>query len=508
VGPVPVGGAVDSGAVGRLLSDTLSTPRKRDGGTLASERGPVVFLVHQHVRDFIPSFEASRPVLVNRRQSRLEAAEEAAAKALFESAPQRFHGGNVIVFSRLMVTPPTVFDVPLSRQEVESWYLNHSERYGAPELSRVRHILIVPQGQGAAADAAAKQTADDVMKRVRAGEDFATLALHYSDDDETKGQGGDIGVFRPGMMLPDFERIAFSMEPGDLRGPVRIEAGYEIMQCLLHEPAEMVPLKYCYSNVAVDAARSKGLQIARFRADSLLRGIHSVAQARTIARKTGFSIYRNDHVAGTPMPNDIREYIHRIENTPPGKVYPEVQEYVGMGYAVSWVDSVLPPRAPSWRESREQALFMLRDQTISQRMKVERAELDSLLHVGWSFDSVAALWSGPEEHGPTGPGDPLPNLGGAEVIDSLAFGSKGKGSVLRPLVVSDWIELPGGLVRLRLMERHPPDPAMVRSRFENDYRAQLERNFRSVFDKLRRYFPVEILDPDLKLVDLPSLEAS
>ena len=80
--------------------------------------------------------------------------------------------------------------------------------------------------------------------------------------------------------------------------------------------------------------------------------------------------------------------------------------------------------------------------------------------------------------------------------------------MLRPLVVTNWIELPGGFVRLRLMERHPPDPAMLGARFENDYRSELERNFRSVFDKMRRYFPVEILDPDLRLVDLPSLETS
>jgi hypothetical protein len=175
---------------------------------------------------------------------------------------------------------------------------------------------------------------------------------------------------------------------------------------------------------------------------------------------------------------------------------------------VSWVDSVLPPRAVSWRDSREEAIAMFQDQRIRQRMAVKRVELDSLFHAGWSFDSVAALWNGPEEHGPIGPGNALPKLGGAEVLDSLVFGAKGKGPVLRPLVVSDWIELPGGLVRLRLMERHPPEPAMLGARFENDYRAQLERNFRSVFEKMRRHFPVEILDPDLRLVDLPSLEAS
>jgi len=277
---------------------------------------------------------------------------------------------------------------------------------------------------------------------------------------------------------------------------------------LLHVPAEMVPLKYCYANVAVEAARAKGKLIARFRADSLLRGLHSVAQARAVGRHSGFILYQNEHIAGTPMPTDLSEYIHRIEKTPAGRVYPEVQEYVGMGYVVSWVDSVLPPRKPRWDDFRERAVEMMRADMTQRRLQAKRAELDSLFRRGWSFDSVAALWSGPEEEGLTGPGTALPRLGGAEITDSLAFGGHGKGPALRPQAVSDWVELPGGLVRLRLVERHPPDAATVGARFESDYRIQLERNFRSVFDKMRRYFPVEILDPDLKLVDLPSLEAS
>jgi len=508
VGPVPRGGAVDTGPVGEMLTDSLSIRRSSESGIFPSERGPVVYLIHDRAKDFVPSFEASRPVLESRRQARLANELEAKAHALFDADPKRFGGGSVILFSRLMVSPPSVFDVPLSRQEVESWYRNHSEKYGAPELVRVRHILIVPRGTNAAADEAARKVADEVMGKLKSGDDFATLALRYSDDEETKAQGGDVGVIRPGLMLPDFDRLAFSMDRGDRRGPVRTQAGYEIMECLEHQSAEMVPLKYCYANVAVDAARSKGRLIARFRADSLLRTFRTVPQARAAAKKTGYTLYQNDHITGTVMPKDLSDYIHRIERTPAGKIYPEIQEYIGMGYAVSWVDSVLPPRPPKWVDARDQAVSVFRENAARQRMMVKRAELDSLLHVGWSFDSVAALWGGPEEHGPSGPGKQLPKLGGADVLDSLAFGSKTKPPVLQPLVLSDWIELPGGLVRMRLMERHPPDPAVLTTRFENDYRSQMELNFRKEFDKMRRQFPVQILDPEMRLVDLPALEAS
>jgi len=500
---------VDTGLVARALSDSLASRRTPGSGIFTVPNGLVVYQTYQKVSDFIPPFESSRSLLLRRRDDRREAAEETEAKSFFEEHTDRFHGGNVVVFSRLMVSPPSVFEVPLERVEVENWYRNHPEKFGAPELVRVRHILISPEGEGSRAEAAAREEADAVMKRLRDGEDFATLALRYSDDDATKHSGGDVGVFRPGMMLPDFEREAFAMTQGELRGPIRTPVGYDILQCLLHVPAELSPLKYCYANVALDAARSKGKLIARFRADSILRTIHSIAQARAAAKRTSYTLYQNDHVIGTAMPSaDIGAYIQRVEKLKTGEIYPEIQEYVGMGYAVTWVDSVLPPRRATWLEAHDEAIAALRREKMRARVLAKRAELDSLVRSGWSVDSVAALWNGPEEHGPVGPGHSLARMGGAATLDSLVFGAAGRGPALKPGAWTDWIELPQGIARMRLRERSPADPVALETRFESDYQMALELNFRSVFNKIRRHFPVQILDPELKLVDLPSLEAS
>jgi hypothetical protein len=509
VGPVPSGGEVDSGAAGQVLTDSLAVRPTPGSGLLAYPGGLVVYHTTETVRDYVPPFEAVRPPLARQWTESYAQREEQEARALFESNPNRFRQNDVIHFSRLMVSWPSVFDVPLSQEEVETWHRTHLDKYGASELSRIRHILIVPEDGSEKADAKARQTADEVMKKLRAGEDFSTLALKYSDDEATKNKGGDLGVFRPGMMLPEFERIAFSMEKGELRGPVRTQAGWDILECLLQVPAEVVPLKYCYANVAVDAARAKGKLISRYRADSLLRNIRTRAQALAVAKKTGFQLYTNDHVIGTLMPSrEIQDYIERVEKLKPGQVYPEVQEYVGMGHAITWMDSIGGSRTPTWDQAKEKAIGLLREKKIERKRTAKRAELDSLLRAGWSFDSVAALWRGPELHGPEGPGKSLEGLGGMDRLDSLAFGREGAAPALRVGVLSDWISFPGGIARLRLTERQPPDPSEIAARFENDYRTELERNFRSVFDRIRRNFPVVILDPDLRLVDLPELEAS
>ena len=90
-------------------------------------------------------------------------------------------------------------------------------------------------------------------------------------------------------------------------------------------------------------------------------------------------------------------------------------------------------------------------------MVAKRAELDSLEAAGWSLDSLAALRGGFERHEDVTRGTAL--LGGREQLDSLVFG-RSKPPVLRPGETSPWSEFPLGMARVRLLERHDPDPLL------------------------------------------------
>src|SRR5439155_13510059 len=98
--------------------------------------------------------------------------------------------------------PPEAMDVPLTRDEVERYRRAHIDRYSAPEEVRARHILISPADSSLEADATARKRAEDVLRRVRAGEDFATLAHQVSDDPPTREKGGDLDFFARGTLLP------------------------------------------------------------------------------------------------------------------------------------------------------------------------------------------------------------------------------------------------------------------------------------------------------------------
>jgi parvulin-like peptidyl-prolyl isomerase len=504
IGPVPSGGAIDSGQAGQELADELSKRGARPGvAMIPSAGGYLVYELREVVAGYLPTFEQARPLLFQRLDARRALEEEAAAAALFEKDPAPYRLPGTLLFSRLIVEPPPLLDVELTRDEVERFYRAHLNDYSVQEVVRVRHILISPSGPGAEADAAARRKAEDILKRVRAGEDFAKLAAEFSDDPATRDNGGDVGVFRHGQMREAFERAAFAMRPGDITGPVQTEVGYHVMECIEYVPGVVHPIAQVYANVAHDCALLKANRIAAARADSLYRTLKSVADAKAVARRLHLEVMASDHPIGQywRYDADLRPFIKKLETVKPGQLYPGTQFYTGLGQVIAWVDSILPARLPSWEEAKAEAVARYRRQAGERALLGKKAELDSMLAGGWSFDSLATLWGGPEKSRETPAGSELGAMGGRAALDSLVFG-RDRPPVLEPGQVSDWIDFPGGYTKLRVAERLPADPGDVAKRVEQRHQLVLWRNLKAYFDRLKARYPVEILDGELRATDL------
>jgi parvulin-like peptidyl-prolyl isomerase len=108
------------------------------------------------------------------------------------------------------------------------------------EQIHARHILIgigtPDQAESAksapnpAAKAQARIKAEGVLKRVRAGEDFSALAKEFSADPGSKDKGGDLGWFGRAQMVPEFDKAAFALQPGQTSDLVETQFGFHIIK--------------------------------------------------------------------------------------------------------------------------------------------------------------------------------------------------------------------------------------------------------------------------------------
>ena len=130
----------------------------------------------------------------------------------------------------------------VSDEELEAYYHDNEIRLTLPEQVRVRHILLTWKPLGKPDDRAAlHQQMKAIQKKARAGDDFAELAREYSDD-STARNGGDVGFFHRGQMVPAFEAAAFSLQPGEISDIVETPFGVHILRMEERKASRLLPL--------------------------------------------------------------------------------------------------------------------------------------------------------------------------------------------------------------------------------------------------------------------------
>ncbi len=125
--------------------------------------------------------------------------------------------------------------VQVTEEALRAYYEDNLDRYTAIERRRARHILITPDGDDAAAEARARVAYD----RAVAGEDFSGLAAELSQDPGSASQGGDLGWAEKSAFVGPFGDAMWSMQPGEIKGPVRTEFGWHVIKLEAVEAGEV-----------------------------------------------------------------------------------------------------------------------------------------------------------------------------------------------------------------------------------------------------------------------------
>jgi len=141
------------------------------------------------------------------------------------------------------VIEKVIESISVSDDDVKNYYEKHKKEFAVPEQVDAAHILIkVKDFSNKNEDKAALKKAKDMLKKIKAGEDFTELAKKYSDG-PSKRKGGDLGYFYRGQMVPEFEKAAFGLKVGQVSGIVKTKFGYHIIKVLGKKKASQKGLK-------------------------------------------------------------------------------------------------------------------------------------------------------------------------------------------------------------------------------------------------------------------------
>jgi peptidyl-prolyl cis-trans isomerase C len=120
--------------------------------------------------------------------------------------------------------------VTISNDDAKKFYDENTDKFKQSESVQASHILIgIDPKLTADEKAKAKEKAAGLLKRAKAGEDFATLAKDNSTCPSAP-QGGNLGYFGKGQMVPEFEKAAFALKPGEISDIVETKFGYHIIK--------------------------------------------------------------------------------------------------------------------------------------------------------------------------------------------------------------------------------------------------------------------------------------
>jgi peptidyl-prolyl cis-trans isomerase D len=416
-------------------------------------------------------------------------------KARFDSAKETYRLPERRIVSYVLADEATLASrVSVTDREIDTYYQGHRDEFKHEEEACASHILVKVKQNAEAKDGhpddEAKKIAQGILDEVKAGKDFAELAKKSSEDQGSAAQGGSLGCFGRGRMVPEFENSAFSLGAGETSDLVKSPFGYHIIRVTEHKDETIAPLEQVKprirQTILSDRARALVDEKMGGMSDALRRG-KSLEEA---ARAEGLAVLKSAPLErGKPVPPlAAPALLARAFELSKGEVAKEPFA-VGNGYAFIALDEIQPSRIPELKDVQprvradlvqEKALARARDLAQQVRAKADKDGLDkAATALGLVRKETPAL---------VGRGQPLAELGSTAALEEAAYSLPEK-------TLSDPVRAAGGYAIIRVLEKKPFDPAAfekekpsITTSLRGEKKQQL---FQAFLEQARQRYPVE-----------------
>lgn len=191
----------------------------------------------------------------------------------------------------VLITPDDVrAQVKITDNEMKQYYTSHLADYRVPDRVKVAHILFKTTGKSPNQVKALEKTAQEVLKKIKAGANFGQMAKKYSED-TSASNGGQIGWIVHGQTVPAFEDVAFNLKPGQVSGLVHTSYGIHIIKVLDKQTAHLETFKDVKDAIHSTLMTQKLAQTLQDYADQLDKKLKaSPAQFTALAQQAGLSV--------------------------------------------------------------------------------------------------------------------------------------------------------------------------------------------------------------------------
>jgi len=324
-------------------------------------------------------------------------------------------------------------------QDLQAYYDQHRDEYRVPEQVKVSHILIktpLPAPGGKVDDnaaEAARKKAEDVLKQVKTGGDFAKLAEKNSDDPGSAKNGGELGWIGRGRTVPEFEKAAFSLAKGQTSELVKSSYGFHIIRVEDKQDAHMKTLAEVKSEIADKVKLQKTARATEAAANALLSqaradGLEKAAASKGVQLISPDFFARTDTLPGlTTTPQFMDAVFSQSEKAPPDMVQ------IPQGYVAFELLSIKPPATPGLDEIRSRVETEFKNERASFLLQQKTRELSDRAKAGHDLKKAAKeLGATVKNSDLVLPDGQVPDVGSMSGPASAIFGLK-PGEISGPL---------------------------------------------------------------------------
>ena len=322
----------------------------------------------------------------------------------------------------------------VSDADIQAYYKQHQSEFQVKDQVKVRHILIaVPASADSKTSDAARAKAEDLLKQIKSGGNFAELAAKNSDDPGSKTQGGELGWLDRGKTVPEFDKVAFSLAPGQTSDLVKTQFGYHILQVEDKKTAHLRPLDEVKAEIrpileqqrAGAAMQTFASQLA---AQAKKEGLEKAAASKGLHAVTTDYLPKDGVVAGLADGSGLLTQAFAVnKGSDPAPVS------TGDGYAIFQVVDVKPAHAPDFASYKQHILEDFREQQVPQMLNSQLSKLADRAKVLNDLKKAAAEMNIPVKTSDmVGRDGQVPDLGAMSGAASVAF-TLSKGAISGPI---------------------------------------------------------------------------